>query len=390
MKEIITRFRKQRRWFRPFDGIVALAVMSVVGVTAIILSPAIVLTRAVWRRRARRRGGLRPRSLLTISYTTFDEASAKGIMDDPNLWYNCGETFEKVLVYVALAETAGQRQVTDRVQYRQDGCIFPNWQIPFAWTLLLLRYLRGWWRASLFALDADVMLVNGPNRSAQVGIVPRVIMGIPALVFIEAFWEEILPQQPYVHARLRWAVLLWYRIVYRAFDAYCGTASFAAPGYAKLGMNVERIFPYVNNVDVMALSAAAAQARIPRELENRPRPWIVTVGRLHIEKKPKSAIELQVRLAERGVLGTGILVGDGEARAELQRLSNDLGMHDRLVFLGQLSQPEGMAVAAASDYYFAPMQGNAMIEAMAAGCCIVAYDNDAHRIYVEDNRTAHH
>ena len=155
-------------------------------------------------------------------------------MTDPNLWYNCGEKFEEVLVYIPIAEKLSRMQLTDRIEYRQDGPILPQLQIPLAWTLLASRFIRGWWRACWFALGSDVMLVNGPNRSAQIGIVARFVTGIPTVVFIEAFWERLLDQQSYIPARLRWAVLLWYRLVYRCFDAYCGTASFAAEYYSGL------------------------------------------------------------------------------------------------------------------------------------------------------------
>ena len=378
------RLQNQRRWFRPLDGAICLALLTLLALAGILLSPAIVLVRALWRHRAHLRRSDRPRSLLILGYNTYDEAMAKGIMTDPSLWYNCGEKFEKVFVYIAIAEKTSHTQITDRIEYRQDGAILPDLQIPLAWTLLALRYIRGWWRACWLALRADVMLVNGPNRSAQLGFVPRLLVGIPTVVFIEAFWERLLAQQSYVPARLRWAVLLWYRFVYRFFDAYCGTASFAAEYYAKLGMNVHRIFPYVNNVDVTGLLAAAAGAELPCELRWQARPWIATVGRLHLEKKSKSTIELQSRLAEQGVPATCVLVGDGAYKETLVQYSDELGVQDRILFLGQLPQPQGMAVAAAADFYFAPMQGNALIEAMAAGCCIVAYDNTEHRIYVDE------
>ena len=131
-------------------------------------------------------------------------------------------------------------------------------------------------------------------------------------------------------------------------------------------MNTDRIHPYVNNVDVSGLLAAAAEAQIPGELQRHAHPWIATVGRLHVEKKSQSTIELQSRLAERGMQATGVLVGGGAYRETLEHQSVDLGVQDRVLFLGQLPQPQGMAIAAAADFYFAPMQGNALIEAMAA------------------------
>jgi glycosyltransferase involved in cell wall biosynthesis len=140
----------------------------------------------------------------------------------------------------------------------------------------------------------------------------------------------------------------------------------------------------MNNVDVTGLLAAAAVAKLPCELGRRTRPWIATVGRLHLEKKSKSTIELQSRLAEQGVPATCVLVGDGAYKEALVHHSDELGVQDRILFLGPLPQPQGMAVAAAADFYFAPMQGDALIESMAVGCCILAYDNTKFRICVDE------
>jgi glycosyltransferase involved in cell wall biosynthesis len=376
-----------RKWFRLLDAVIGICILSSASLAAAILMPMVVLTRAGWRRRARTRLHDKPRSLLIVGYTTFSEAEAKGIMADPNLWYNCGESFDSVLVYVAFAANKEKRKITNRISYVQDGAIIPRLEIPFAWALLLVRYFRAWWRVCIFAYDADVMLVNGPNRSAQVALAAKVVTGIPALLFIEAFWEELLAGQT-MHRWQRILTLWWYRLVYRAFDAYTGAPPFASSQYAGWGMKPERIFPYVHNVDVGALTIDASQARLPGLLKDRPRPWTITVGRLHPEKKPEAAVKLQAKLAQAGLPGTGILVGDGEARKKLEQLARDLGISNRVVFTGQLSQPEGMALAGASDFYFAPLQGNAMIEAMAAGSCIVAYDNRTHRAFVEDGVTA--
>jgi glycosyltransferase involved in cell wall biosynthesis len=64
------------------------------------------------------------------------------------------------------------------------------------------------------------------------------------------------------------------------------------------------------------------------------------------------------------------------------------GVADSLCITGALTQAQGFAVVSACDIYVAPMQGNALVEAMAAGKPIVAYDHTWHQNLVNHNHTA--
>jgi glycosyltransferase involved in cell wall biosynthesis len=66
-----------------------------------------------------------------------------------------------------------------------------------------------------------------------------------------------------------------------------------------------------------------------------------------------------------------VVIGDGPCRAPLERLAAELGVADRVRFLGQLPNPEAVARAAACDVFVMPGVeepfGVAFVEAMAAG-----------------------
>jgi len=66
-----------------------------------------------------------------------------------------------------------------------------------------------------------------------------------------------------------------------------------------------------------------------------------------------------------------VVIGDGPRRTELQRLAGELGVADRVRFLGQLPNPDAVARAAACDLFVMPGVeepfGVAFVEAMAAG-----------------------
>ena len=66
-----------------------------------------------------------------------------------------------------------------------------------------------------------------------------------------------------------------------------------------------------------------------------------------------------------------LVIGDGPCREGLERLAGELGLADRIRFLGQLPNPEAVARAAECDLFVLPGVeepfGVAFVEAMAAG-----------------------
>jgi glycosyltransferase involved in cell wall biosynthesis len=66
-----------------------------------------------------------------------------------------------------------------------------------------------------------------------------------------------------------------------------------------------------------------------------------------------------------------LVIGDGPRREPLERLAAELGVADRVRFLGQLPNPDAVAGAAACDLFVMPGVeepfGVAFVEAMAAG-----------------------
>jgi phosphatidylinositol alpha-1,6-mannosyltransferase len=153
--------------------------------------------------------------------------------------------------------------------------------------------------------------------------------------------------------------------------------------YVALGMARGRIQPYLNNVDAAALADLAARTPPPAPVRNLRRPWIVNVGRLHPEKLTDDAIRALAGLRSRGEDARLVLVGDGPMRSDLMRLAANLGVSDHVLFLGALPLAQALATVRAADIYFAPYQGNALVEAMAVGCPVVAYDNEPHRVFVQ-------
>jgi glycosyltransferase involved in cell wall biosynthesis len=71
-----------------------------------------------------------------------------------------------------------------------------------------------------------------------------------------------------------------------------------------------------------------------------------------------------------------ILAGDGPMRADLEKLAHELGISDKVHFLGYISQKRLAKLLARCTIYLSPLTGGALLEAALASLPIVAYDID--------------
>jgi len=329
--------------------------------------------------------------VLSVSYTTLAQARSKGIVTDHidslNLWYNPGGLLARSVIYIPFGQADLDLALTDRIRYIERA-----WRRP-AGVSALVSAARRLCRAVVEALRlikaerVDVLKANGPNLAAFLVLTLHYLTGKPAVVFIEAFWETLLDAQHYLPRWLRRCLPWWYRRVYRSFDFYFGTPSIDPQYYVDRGMRRDRILPWVNELDLSLLDAAAATATVPAPVDRLPRPRLVTVGRLHPEKLALDAFEVAAKLNQRGRRTSLILVGDGNDRGRIEEMAARAGLDDRLLITGTLAQEAGYAVVLNSDLYFAPMQGNALVEALYAGVPVVAYDHATHRNLIRDGET---
>jgi len=105
-------------------------------------------------------------------------------------------------------------------------------------------------------------------------------------------------------------------------------------------------------------------------LRRAPEPTIVTCAHLHARKHHATVLRALAQMApERRP--RYLVIGDGEQRRELERLTGALGLADRVDFLGQLPNDEAVRLVASCDLFVMPGVeepfGVAFVEAMGAG-----------------------
>jgi glycosyltransferase involved in cell wall biosynthesis len=142
------------------------------------------------------------------------------------------------------------------------------------------------------------------------------------------------------------------------------------------GVNRSLIRVLQNPVDI-ELVQASAQGTDPSRSSVTPDLRIVVVGRLSREKGQRLALKaLQVASARSDKHIHLDIVGDGPDRAELETIAEQLGIRDKVVFHGFVSNPYPMIQQAhllciPSEYEGLP---NVALEAMALGTTVVATD----------------
>lgn len=122
------------------------------------------------------------------------------------------------------------------------------------------------------------------------------------------------------------------------------------------------------------------------------RPYILAIGR-HV---PQKGFDLLLR-AYAALLHSGgsdhdlFLAGDGEQRLDLERLTRDLRLEERVTFLGRVDRSEAVRLFSGCSFFVLPSRHEPMgivnLEAMAAGKAVVAARVGGVPELVDDGRT---
>jgi glycosyltransferase involved in cell wall biosynthesis len=197
------------------------------------------------------------------------------------------------------------------------------------------------------------------------------------------------------YARWQWQVKRW--VSARSAAVVANSQQGGRYAVERTGMASDRLQIVYNGVQVAGVSevereralrtwpamdvAGPAAATAPRALR------ALFVGRLVDVKSLDTLIEA-VAMLPRASLSVAIC-GDGPLRQRLQRLAQDGEVDDRIVFLGE--RRDAAALMAAADVLVLPSRqeglSNALLEAMAAGCAVVASRVGGNVELVQDGHT---
>lgn len=197
------------------------------------------------------------------------------------------------------------------------------------------------------------------------GLVIKAITGCPWVAFLHGTTDENLKVRMY-HRMDRQVVRFADRIV--SVSRALARRTVSPRYYRKVRIVPNAIEKKPYEVNQFLVSGWKRRHNLGRQ------PIIVTVGRLSPEKGHQVLLESARELVQAGFEFKLLIVGDGPQRAELERLTERLGIKAQVQFLGQRSDMD--MIYAAADLFVLPSfkegMPNVLLEAMAHGLPMVA------------------
>lgn len=213
---------------------------------------------------------------------------------------------------------------------------------------------------------ADVVQANTPAVLTAAAVLVARRKRVPVVLGIHTQIETSTLQLPHLAGLLRWALSGWYRWLFSRADLLVAPTRFAAD--TSRAYSDTRVEVVSNGVD-----AAGYPARAPGERRGRV---LVYLGRMSAEKRPQDLLALMRELPSDHRL---VMAGTGPMERELADKVAAAGLDGRVEIKGYVVEAEKRRLLAEADVFVMPspteLQSIATLEAMAAGCAVVAFDH---------------
>ncbi len=214
------------------------------------------------------------------------------------------------------------------------------------------------------------------------------LLGGARRILVTVHVQHLLPQRRWFDPRNHLRVLVTRFLFSRTNGVIAVSEATAETLRRDLKVPGDKVFVVRNGIDTVACDVPRPSG-LRHELGlSEAAVVFVNISRLAQEKNHALAIKALAELGlprERAML---LLVGDGETREELERLSRELGVEDRVVFAGYRDDvPQLLAISdcyALSSLY----EGTslALLEAMAASRAVISTDIEGNRALLIDER----
>ena len=232
------------------------------------------------------------------------------------------------------------------------------------------------------------------THTAKAGAVGRIAgllaFGARPPVVVHTYHGHVLTG--YFSKRLSRLFLEVERLLGRVTDVLVAVSPEVRDDLVRLGVAAESKFTVIRlGLDLAQRTEAPpdARGRVRAELGIGPESLVVTwLGRMTEIKRVGDLLHVFADVRGRGVEAVLVLVGDGPDRAELERLTDELGLADAVRFTGFRADVGSIYRASDVVTLASANEGTpvSLIEALAAGCAVVTTDVGGASDVVDEGR----
>ena len=241
--------------------------------------------------------------------------------------------------------------------------------------------------------EIDVIRSQEPYRAGMRGVILRQLTGCPLV-------EDIRCNYDLVYQNTGVTALGKTGILYRGIEKCVERITFRYADMVFGGNNDNRDFGIYNGanpqktftvrpvgVSEKHFEDVSLRKNLREELNLVGRKVMLCLSRLSLEKYPQDAVQCAALVCQGHDDAILLMVGDGVMRDKLQELAMDLGIREKVRFLG--FQPENRVIDLlyTADAIISCLTGSALIEAALSTTPIVAYDFEWHSELIKDGET---
>lgn len=196
-------------------------------------------------------------------------------------------------------------------------------RVGLAWPLRIWRELDGF--------KPEIVHIHTPGSLGFAALVWARLKGLPCVFSHHTLFEEYLTYFPAPEKLSRFLIMKWMRMFWRGARAVVAP-SFSIKGRLQLQGCRRDIYIIPTGIDTEAFKEGGEDI-FAAELGLREKPFIY-VGRLAFEKSIDFILRALAVLKTRGISAQLALIGRGPAERSLKELAAELGIADRVFFLG--------------------------------------------------------
>ena len=228
----------------------------------------------------------------------------------------------------------------------------------------------------------SIIFCTDPYFGGLIGLLIKLFAGRPLVIWIVANYDDTCkatgtPAMPRLF-RWRWVEKIVEKIVFGWADLVAGgnqnNLEFALNNGAIPSKST--IFPIGRILHMNHQIEPALRDKDELFITDSKTHYFIYVGRLFELKHPDDVLRAFAVIDQSVPDCALVMAGNGPMRANLEKLAQDLGIHKKVLFLGNINQRRLANLLAGCFAYLSPLTGGALVEAALAGLPIVAYDRD--------------